>query len=103
MTAADVPFIMAMEADPQVMQHSTGRIAPTDARRVELLGLIAAVPDAGLGHWCIEHGAQPIGWVLEHTRRIQLAYRLARSAWGHGFATEAGEAALAHARRPTRP
>jgi len=101
MTSADVPFIMAMEADPEVMRHTTGRIAPTESRRMELLGVIAAVPDAGLGHWCIEQCAQAIGWVsltlLEQTGRTQLAYRLARSAWGQGFATEAGEAALAYA------
>lgn len=102
LTPGDVSFILAMEADPEVMKHTTGRIEPTLARRAELLNALTVMPDAGLGHWCVEHQAKPIGWVsltpLEATGRIQLAYRFVRGAWGQGFATEAGEAALEHAR-----
>jgi RimJ/RimL family protein N-acetyltransferase len=97
----DVSFIMAMEADPEVMRHTTGRIEPTETRRAELLSAFAATPDVGLGHWCVVLQTKPIGWVsltpLEATGRIQLAYRFVRDAWGHGFATEAGEAALEYA------
>lgn len=92
---------MAMEADPEVMRHSTGRIKPTHARRPELLGALAATSDAGLGHWCVQAQAEPIGWVslspLETPGRIQMAYRFVRHVWAHGFATEAGKAALAYA------
>ena len=102
LTPGDMSFILAMEADPEVMKHTTGRIEPTAARQAELLNALAAMPEAGLGHWCVEHQAKPIGWVsltpLEATGRIQLAYRFVRDAWGQGFATEAGEAALEHAR-----
>lgn len=102
LSPGDMTFILAMEADPEVMKYTTGRIEPTAIRRAELQSALAAMPEAGLGHWRVEHQAKPIGWVsltpLEATGRIQLAYRFVRDAWGQGFATEAGEAALNHAR-----
>lgn len=74
LASKDMSFIFAMEADSEVMKHTTGRIEPTTARRAELLSALAAMPDASLGHWCVEHQAKSIGWVsltaLEATGRI---------------------------------
>lgn len=80
LTPTDASFIRAMEADQEVMRHTTGRIEPSEARRVKLLNAFASTPAAGFGHWCVEYKIKPIGWVsltpLEATGRIQLAYVL---------------------------
>ncbi|QVQ27814.1 GNAT family N-acetyltransferase [Achromobacter deleyi] len=89
---ADVPMMLAMESDPEVMRHSTGVKAADDARRQELLAWLDQ-PLTDLGHWAIALDGKAVGWVsltpLEDTGRIQLAYRLCREAWGLGCATQA--------------
>ncbi|WP_454669092.1 GNAT family N-acetyltransferase [Achromobacter kerstersii] len=92
--AGDVPMILAMESDPAVMQHSTGVKPATEARRQELLAWLAE-PQTDIGHWSIVVGQVAVGWIslvpLEYSGRLQLAYRLSRAAWGHGYATLAGK------------
>lgn len=91
--ADDVPMILALESDPEVMRHSTGVKPATQARRQELLDWLLTPPDA-IGHWAVvaPNGAAA-GWIsltqLEDTGALQLAYRLQRSAWGRGYATQA--------------
>lgn len=90
--ATDADVILALEADAEVMQHSTGLIQPTPERRKALLAYIAA--DHGeLGHWAVTSAGSTAGWIsltpLAGTTRIQVAYRLARAHWGKGLATDA--------------
>ncbi len=90
--AIDVDVILALEADAEVMQHSTGLIPPTAERRETLLAYIAE--DQGkLGHWAITCAGSTAGWIsltpLADSARIQVAYRLARSHWGKGLALDA--------------
>lgn len=96
--AADVPMMLAMESDPEVMRHSTGVKAADEARRAELLAWLEE-PPTNLGHWAIAADGKAVGWVsltpLEGSGRIQLAYRLCRDAWGMGCATQAA-AQLCH-------
>lgn len=85
-------MILAMEADAEVMQHSTGLIPPTPERRLALLAYLAS--DQGkLGHWAITCAGNTAGWIsltpLADTPRIQVAYRLARQHWGKGLASDA--------------
>ncbi|CUJ62173.1 GNAT family acetyltransferase [Achromobacter xylosoxidans] len=89
----DVPMILALESDPEVMRHSTGVKPATQARRQELLDWLKTPPDA-IGHWAVvDPDGVAVGWIsltrLEDTGALQLAYRLQRSAWGRGYATGA--------------
>lgn len=90
----DIDVFLTMESDPEVMRYTTGLIEPTPRRRDELLTAVCATNADGLGHWCVERDGVAIGWTsltpLEDTGRIQLAYRFVRTAWGKGYATEAG-------------
>ena len=100
--ADDVPMILAMESDPEVMRHSTGVKPATDARREELLAWLRE-PPTDIGHWAVVAQDRAVGWIsltpLAGTGGIQLAYRLCRDAWGRGYASEAGRQLCAHAWR----
>ncbi|ALX84572.1 GNAT family acetyltransferase [Achromobacter denitrificans] len=89
----DVPMILALESDPEVMRHSTGVKPATQARRQELLEWLRTPPD-DIGHWAVvDPHDVAVGWIsltrLEDTGALQLAYRLQRAAWGRGYATQA--------------
>jgi RimJ/RimL family protein N-acetyltransferase len=95
------PFAQ-LNADPEVMRHFPGvldRDASDDlAARVE-----AHFAEHGFGPWAVEvcGGAPFIGFVgLAHvgfdahfTPAVEILWRLARSSWGHGYATEAAREA----------
>jgi ribosomal-protein-alanine N-acetyltransferase len=91
-----------LNADPEVMEHFPGVLdrAASDALvdRIE-----AHFAEHGFGLWAIEvQGGEPfigfvgllhVGFEAHFTPAVEVGWRLARSAWGRGFATEAaGEA-----------
>ena len=90
MCVDDVPMLLALESDPEVMRYSTGVKPATEARRRELLDWLREAPGK-LGHWAVVADGDAVGWAsltpLPGTDRIQLAYRLQRRAWGRGCAT----------------
>lgn len=102
---ADVPMLLSMESDPEVMRFSTGVKTADDARRLELLAWLDE-PVTDIGHWVIDANGTAVGWVsltpLGSTGRIQLAYRLCRSAWGQGIASQAGAQVCSYAWRTLR-
>lgn len=99
-----VPFA-SLNADPEVMRYFPApltRGASDDlARRLR-----AAMQRNGFGFWAagLRGGAGFIGFVgisrpsfeAPFTPCVEVGWRLARSFWGHGYATEAAHAALAH-------
>jgi ribosomal-protein-alanine N-acetyltransferase len=91
----------ALNADPEVMEFfpATRDRAESDA---QFDRLSAGVIERGWGLWAVEHdgefigftGLNPVGTDLPCAPGIEVGWRLARSAWGYGFATEAARAAL---------
>ncbi len=96
----------AMNADPEVMEFFPATLdrAEADAAFDRLGGRLA---DRGWGLWAVEHagaflgftGLNPIGFEASFAPAVEIGWRLARPAWGRGFATEAARAALGFAWR----
>lgn len=100
------PFA-AMNADPQVMRHFPAPLdrAASDAfvDRIE-----ARFEEQGYGLWALEvvdgpgfvgfTGLNPMPDGVPGAGGVEVGWRLARSAWGNGYATEAARAALDVAR-----
>lgn len=99
---------LAINSDPEVMRY-LGPVWPAAQQRVRLARQFATDWGEGLGHWAIFRKAasdEMLGWVLlvplEGTEEIQLGYRLKRSAWGDGIATEAGRRLVEHGLKTLR-
>jgi RimJ/RimL family protein N-acetyltransferase len=100
-----VPFA-ALNADPYVMEHFPACLSREEsdslARRIE-----AHFEANGYGLWAVEirATAEFIGFTglsmpsfqAHFTPAVEVGWRLARSAWGQGYATEAARASLAFA------
>ncbi|MGZ8379108.1 MAG: GNAT family N-acetyltransferase [Gemmatirosa sp.] len=101
----DFEAYAAMVADPEVMRHlADGRpLGRADAWR-QMAMFVGHWALRGFGVWAVEERAtgafvgrigcfQPEGWPA-----FEIAYTLARSAWGRGYAREGAAAALRYAR-----
>ena len=97
-TAADEDDLVSLNSDPEVMRYITGGrpIPGREEIRDEIIPFHLAAYDRhpGFGTWAAEDTAtgQFLGWFHLRPRRtdgaIDLGYRLCRSAWGNGYATE---------------
>ena len=93
------PFA-ALNADPEVMSQF-----PTTLTRAESDALVDRIEqhfdEHGYGLWVVEvdggfAGFTGLQWTegMPFSPALEVGWRLARHAWGHGYATEAGQAAL---------
>lgn len=101
----DRPPFAALNADPEVMEFFP---APLDREESEALveRIEVGFERHGFGLWALELRASGafIGFTglaappfqAHFTPAVEVGWRLARSAWGHGYATEAGRASLAY-------
>ena len=102
-STADRPAFASMNADAEVMQYMSRRLDRTQSD--SFVDRIQAHWEAdGFGIWALERlddgtfigfaGLSEPAFRAPFGPAIEVGWRLARAAWGHGFATEAGAAAL---------
>ena len=103
-TVEDVDLLVELDSDPEVMQFITGgRATPRQEVEAEILPayLDYYERDERFGFWAaIERSSGDfVGWFHfrpgseDEPDQVELGYRLRRSAWGKGYATE-GSCAL---------
>ena len=98
----DLPAVIAIKTDPanwQFIGDGTPQTPASAARVVDAFQREWLV--GGIGRWAVEQVAtrELIGdcGIVGSERGPQLAYMIARSKWGTGFATEAARSVLAYA------
>jgi RimJ/RimL family protein N-acetyltransferase len=102
-TGDDVDHLFSLNSDPEVMRY-IGRPAPREALRDQVIPFHLGVYNRldRLGTWAAESAdnGEFLGWF--HFRpgpdgditNVDLGYRLLRSAWNHGYATEGSRALI---------
>jgi RimJ/RimL family protein N-acetyltransferase len=118
LTAADADGLLALDGDPAVMRYIDSRIKSRAEIETEVLPRLLAVYERyrDYGHFAADtRDGEFIGWFgirpvvpsadwMEHwvdapepARTAALGYRLRRSAWGRGYATEGAQALVRRA------
>ncbi len=97
------PFA-ALNADPRVMEYFPAVLTRAESDRL-IARIEARFDRQGYGLWALElrasgefvgfTGLEVPSFQAHFTPAVEVGWRLARSAWGYGYATEAGQAALA--------
>jgi len=97
------PFA-ALNADPEVMKHFPATMTREQSDAM-IDGIEAAFAAHGFGWWAVEvaptgefigfTGLSVPSFDAQFTPAVEIGWRLRRSSWGHGYATEAARRALA--------
>jgi ribosomal-protein-alanine N-acetyltransferase len=108
-TESDRAPFAELNADPRVMEHLPSRLTRTESDsfvdRIE-----QHFEDHGFGLWAVEASGHFVGftglavprfhvdWMEEREQPVvEVGWRLQRTAWGRGYATEAARACLRYA------
>jgi RimJ/RimL family protein N-acetyltransferase len=102
LTAADVPDLVELDADPEVMRFITGAPNSREVYETELLPRMLVWDDRPFGYLIAEHAGRFVGWFhlrpsVADSEILELGYRLRREVWGRGLATEGARALVGHA------
>ena len=100
----DLNACLAMDRDPAVLHDVEVPWRTPQEHRQFVINRITRAYPAGLGYWSVVLKLVPaafVGWVLlipydAVGPEIEIGWRFLRSAWGNGFATEAGLPVLRH-------
>ena len=102
----DLEPFAALNADPEVMRHFPAVMTREESDGLAV-GQRSLIAERGWGLWAVEvvGGAPFVGFVglaeprfdAHFTPAVEVGWRLAREHWGHGYATEAADTALAYA------
>ena len=94
----DLPFLAAMNGDPEVMRYLGGTMTPVESNAM-VARINAKLASDGHGMAAVERRAdgQLLGmcgmsYEVWYPDVLELGWRLARPFWGQGYATEAGRA-----------
>jgi RimJ/RimL family protein N-acetyltransferase len=118
-TAADAGNLLALDGDPEVMRYIESKVKTRAQIEAEVLPLFLGQHQRypGFGRWAADarDGGEFVGWFgLRPVQPIEgaiidwpdappgggiaeIGYRLRRSAWGHGYATEGARALVRRA------
>lgn len=98
---SDLELFAALNADPEVMRYFPSTLTREESD--DQAGRISrALGEQSWGLWAVEHDGVFLGFTglavprfeAHFTPAVEIGWRLARSAWGFGFATEAAAAVL---------
>ena len=99
------PFA-ALNADPEVRRHFPSTL-DREASDAEAERHATALDERGWGLWAVEVadgppfigfvGLSPVHFEAPFAPAVEIGWRLARSAWGRGYAPEAATVVVAHA------
>jgi ribosomal-protein-alanine N-acetyltransferase len=99
-TGADAEMLHSLWCDPQVRRYLWDD-RPVSHQRVAqaIRDHLETVASHGIGYWALHTDeSHPLmgfcGFRFAHKSEVELLYGLAPAYWGHGFATEAAQAAL---------
>jgi RimJ/RimL family protein N-acetyltransferase len=95
----DIEALAAMAADPEVMRYLGGAVDRAQSWRLLALH-VGHWALRGYGHWAVERKTDGVFlgraglWNPEGWPGLEVGWKLARHAWGQGYATEAGRKAM---------
>jgi ribosomal-protein-alanine N-acetyltransferase len=101
-TPADFPAFAELNADPEVMEHFPATMTRQDSDAFATR-ITQHLDEHGWGLWAVEvppgrfagfTGLARPSFQAHFTPAVEVGWRLARWAWGHGYASEAARLAL---------
>lgn len=102
-TKEDAPLILELNSDPEIVKYVHERVLTTEEQAKKILtDIILPQYTNNLGRWAtyVKSNKEFIGWCGLKYRpeldEIDLGYRLKKTAWGQGYATEAAKHTLNH-------